>query len=85
MTLRTLRDPRPKPVPQQQLPRCESPLTSILTPHMAEWREQRYGKRSKLCRRISAYEIDGKQYCRMHAGEIALDMWSRGELAEREK
>jgi len=32
------------------------------------------------CQRDSSIVIDGKNYCRLHAGGIALDRWLRGEI-----
>jgi len=53
-----------------------------------EWRKGRYQKlRSHLdasrCQRESVVTIDGKPYCRLHAGGVALDKWLAGELVER--
>lgn len=36
------------------------------------------------CQKPSTVEIDGKHYCRSHAGQIALEKWIVGDLVEAE-
>lgn len=57
---------------------------------LKKWRQQRYLKLRPhfdpmLCQHESAFEIDGKNYCRAHAGQIALNKWLNGELTEAVK
>lgn len=51
------------------------------------WRRDRYKKLRPhfdpdRCQRESTVEIDGKAYCRGHAGGMALDRWLKGDLVE---
>lgn len=53
--------------------------------HANMWRRDRYLKLRPTfdpdrCQRESTVEIDGKPYCRLHAGGIALDRWLSGNL-----
>lgn len=66
---------RPDPEDYHPLPQCEHSV--IITRHEAVtgWRRKRYGERGTVvnkCQRSASVEIDGKHYCRPHAGQIAL-------------
>lgn len=56
--------------------------------HNKTWRSQRYSKLRPdfdpaYCQRESSFMIDGKTYCRPHAGQITLNMWCEGELVQK--
>lgn len=71
--------------------RVETPQCSAVVPATTSheiWRKGRYAKLRPhmdptCCQRESSIEIDGKPYCRRHAGNIALDMWLQGKLGEK--
>lgn len=78
----------PVPVERPKLERCEYDCTSN-----PDWREyvhrnpgRNNGKyasgRMMQCTFDGVVEIDGKPYCRKHAGFIALDKWLEGKLVE---
>ncbi|MER9176202.1 hypothetical protein NKH72_21740 [Mesorhizobium sp. M0955] len=57
--------------------------------HATMWRRDRYKKlRPQFdpdrCQRESTLDIEGKPYCRIHAGQLALDRWLSGELVVKE-
>lgn len=80
MPVRRLRLPQAVPVMIQ----CEE---TVLPPtHDNDWRRRNYkGPYPDNCRRMSAVEIDGRHYCRLHAGGIALERWLSGRLREVEE
>lgn len=58
--------------------------------HNKSWRAQHYTKirpefDSAYCQRESSFIIDGKNYCRPHAGQVTLEMFCDGRLIEAEK
>lgn len=67
MIVRELR-PQHRPVPA---PMCQGEVA--LTPHLRQWRRERMpADMLERCTRSSTWEIDGKHYCALHAGQIAL-------------
>jgi hypothetical protein len=73
---------RPEPVHTPQCCMKVDPPT-----HANMWRRDRYKTLRPtfdpdLCQRESTVRIDGKPYCRIHAGGIALDRWIKGKLIE---
>lgn len=59
-------------------------------PHSKDWRLQRYAKMRphfapELCQHESSFQIDGKHYCKAHAGQIVMKKWIDGELVEVNK
>lgn len=73
---------RPEPL---HTPQCSAPVEPPT--HATMWRRDRYIRlRPHMdpdrCQRESTIEIDGKPYCRLHAGGIALDRWLGGKLSE---
>lgn len=78
---------KPKVIKPEPLhtPQCTMPVDPPT--HATMWRRDRY-KRLRpsfdpdRCQRESTIEIDGKPYCRLHAGGLALERWLRGELLE---
>ena len=71
------------PPPPPPTPQC---CVHIAPPtHNKTWRQKRYGDKGDhtRCQRESVVAINGKHYCRMHGGFIALDKWLKGELIER--
>ncbi len=80
MPISPLRIKAPKPV---ATPQCSAPVDP--PSHAPEWRKERYKRlrpsyNPDCCQRDSSIVIDGKTYCRLHAGGIALDRWLRGEI-----
>lgn len=73
---------KPEPV---STPQC---CVKVKPPtHAPMWRRNRYESLrpsfdASLCQRESVVEIDGKHYCRIHAGQRALEKWVNGELQE---
>lgn len=54
-----------------------------------QWRKERYRQLRPAmdpdrCQRESVVELDGKPYCRLHAGGIALQLWINGALVKKE-
>lgn len=65
--------PAPPPLERRQ---CEHLVNSAELYGNAEWRENRYGNRGMIpeqCQKLARYCIDGKYYCRQHAGQLALN------------
>lgn len=66
-------------------PQC---CTEVATPmHNTHWRRDRYertGNDPNRCQRESVVEINGKHYCRLHGGALALALWLNCKLVERE-
>jgi len=80
MPISPLRIKAPKPV---ATPQCSAPVDP--PSHAPAWRRERYMRLRPsydpdCCQRDSSVVIDGKTYCRLHAGGIALDRWLRGEI-----
>lgn len=44
-----------------------------------------YGMDVGCCARRSSHVIDGKHYCRLHAGQEALRRWEAGDLVTRDE
>lgn len=69
----------------------KTPQCSVVVPansHFDEWRKGRYQQlrphmKPEQCQRESVVQIDGKHYCRIHAGKLALDLWLSGKLVEK--
>jgi hypothetical protein len=74
---------KPEPV---RTPQCCIPVDP---PTRAQhWRRDRYEKLrpefdASLCQRESVIQHNGKHYCRVHAGQLALNMWLAGDLVEK--
>jgi len=65
--------------------RCEATV-AVNSMREATWRGQRYGEPFvNRCFHDAVVEIDGKGYCRLHGGHIALDKLLKGELVEKKK
>lgn len=65
--------PPPSDLGRQQ---CQHMVNNAELYGNLEWRERRYGGRGKIpqhCQKVARYEIDGKGYCRQHAGQLALE------------
>jgi hypothetical protein len=87
MTLTALKPIIVKPA-RVSTPQCCVPVAPPT--HAEMWRRDRYKKlRPKFdadrCQRESILKIDGKCYCRIHAGQLALDLWMKGDLVRKEK
>lgn len=55
----------------------------------SDWRRERYSKLRPhfdpaLCQHESVFLLDGKHYCKSHAGIYALEKWMKGELVAKE-
>lgn len=78
--------PFPKePTPYAVTPQCEHDVQTQ-NQFSANWRADRYGVSGDAlfrCTRPSVVEIQGKHYCRLHGGHVALDMYLAGELVEK--
>lgn len=79
----TFREIAPPP-PRVARPMCCNPASDD-TVRLIDWRSRRYGAEASHCQRLARYEIDGKPYCSLHAGRIALQRWRDGALVEAEK
>lgn len=82
MTVREIKQRTPS---NPQTPQCCVPVEPPT--HNEMWRRDRYKRLRPAfdpdrCQRESALEIDGKPYCRLHAGQEALSRWMKGELVE---
>jgi hypothetical protein len=71
---------------QSEHRQCEAVPKDVNNPRLYGWREDRYTRRgfsnAQKCQRHAQYEIDGKFFCSLHAGKIALALWVDGVLAE---
>jgi hypothetical protein len=77
-------------------PQCQM-IVEPQSPCDDEWRQKRYERRKstagrlgfnwdpKLCQKSAAYSINDCAYCRGHAGQLAIEKWTNGELVERER
>lgn len=85
MSIRELKPKIEYPRPQSPLIQCQFEV-NYYGNGSEQWRikrNEKMGRQSfdqKKCMRHSTIEIDGKQYCRPHAAQIALTRWLRGEL-----
>jgi hypothetical protein len=71
------RPPHATPHQQPGTPRlqCEAIIPVPAGSYIKNWRQKRYethGLRPECCQRLALYDIDGKRYCAIHAGKIAL-------------
>lgn len=60
--------------PWRPRPKCDGQIRPQ-SEYQAQWRSRRYGKDGRdpmACIRLATVEIDGKHYCSLHGGEIAL-------------
>lgn len=78
MKLKELKPRYPTAIPYRQ---CSVPVPP--PSHNPKWRQERYVKLYPnrdydRCQRNSTVEIDGKPYCRLHGGSIALDYMLKG-------
>lgn len=69
-----------------ETPQCCVPVDPPT--HAEHWRRERYKKLRPHfdpdhCQRESSFQIDGKFYCRIHAGQLSLERWLKGELVCR--
>lgn len=74
---------KPDPIITPQCSAAVDPPTKA-----SMWRRDRYKKLRPTfdpdrCQRESSIEINGKPYCRIHAGGLALDKWLSGKLVEK--
>lgn len=77
---------RPEPV---RTPQCEVEVQGPSWLGNTEWRKQRYSKLRpqfdpKKCQHESVFKLDGKHFCKSHAGIYALEKWMKGELVAKE-
>lgn len=71
--------------------RIVTPQCSAVIPadsRFEQWRKGRYSRlrphmNAECCQRESIVQIDGKPYCRLHAGGMALEKWLSGELVTK--
>lgn len=73
---------KPEPV---STPQCCVEVTPPT--HAPHWRRDRYkitrpSFNPDRCQRESLLEYEGKNYCKIHAGQLALEMWLSGKLKE---
>ncbi len=76
-----------KPPPHEYVPTPQCCVPVQAPSYNSDWRAQRYKERGtdpKLCQRNSTVIIDGKPYCRLHAGQVALDILLMQELEEED-
>lgn len=79
MTVRQLKRFPQEPLPPQPgLPQCDADTTAA-PGHAQTWRAKRYGDPLR-CTRGAVVELDGKHYCRIHGGFVALNMYLSGKL-----
>lgn len=79
MPLRLLKPLPGTSPPTRATPQCEHAVNMA---GQQQWREhmhqsgrRRYGEgRLDQCTRDAVVEIDGKPYCRLHGGQVVLDM-----------
>jgi len=84
VTARRLKTFKDAPTPYVETPQC-SHNVSVQNSREARWRRDRYGLNDDnlfRCTRPSVVEIQGKPYCRLHGGHVALDMLLAGKLIE---
>lgn len=88
MTARRLKSFGEEPQPYVPTPRCQGQV-KVQTEHELRWRKQRYGEappdRVFQCSRDSVVEINEKVYCRLHGGNLVLEMYLKGELVPNER
>jgi hypothetical protein len=82
ITIFRLKPPRIKP---ERVPTVQCCVVPEDTARLSEWRQKRYKKfrpefDPMLCQRESVVIIEGKPYCRPHAGQLALKYWLDGKL-----
>ena len=72
----------PSPVPPPIRIQCEAiiPLPDIS--HLKSWRRNRYGLKPECCQRLALYNMDGVNYCAIHAGRVALRFLYERSLKE---
>lgn len=59
-------------------PKCEASV-NVTGLHEAEWRKRRYGEKEPFrCTRDAVVEINGRCLCRLHGGNVALDLLLAG-------
>lgn len=73
--------PKAPAPPPPSGPRCVATVQTY-SEHERRWRLQRYGEETFQCTREAVVEVQGKCYCRLHAGHLVLDMYIRGDLKE---
>lgn len=81
MTARQLKRFPLQPVVTPVLPQCES-ATTAAPGHAQTWRAKRYGDPIR-CTRGAVVNLDGHNYCRIHGGFKALDMYLDGRLVKK--
>lgn len=55
-------------------------LLPVTTVHDRAYRLRKGQAEPFKCQRASVVEIEGKCYCRLHGGHVALDMYLKGRL-----
>lgn len=76
--------------PRVETPQCCAQVHESDNNRYRQWRLERYQKLRPSfdplkCQRESVVMIDGKAYCRTHAGALALKKWLNGELVTHEE
>ncbi|HEV2155432.1 hypothetical protein [Bradyrhizobium sp.] len=76
----------PPPPERVITPQCTTVVPA--NTHFETWRKGRYADLRPhtdpaRCQRESVVEIDGKPYCTLHGGKVALAKWLKGELVEK--
>lgn len=76
-----------EPQDPPRTPPCEA-MVADTTEHGRAWRKRRHEEqgveRGELqCCRDSVVELDGRNYCRIHGGFVALDMYLKGVLVKK--
>lgn len=83
---------RVKPIitklPPVQTPQCCVVAEETKSQRDSGWRKRRYTELRPnfdplRCQRESVVVIDGKYYCRPHAGMLALKWWLEGKLVQK--
>lgn len=82
MTIEQLKRFPQQPVQTVQLPRCDA-ITSAEPGHAQQWRTKRFGDPVR-CSRGSVVKLDGKHYCRIHAGFAVLELYLAGKLVSKD-
>lgn len=70
-------------------PQCEAVIKKTEWLSREEWRKKRYSKIRPhfdplKCQHESVFKLDGKHFCKSHAGIYALEKWMKGELVAKE-
>lgn len=60
---------------------CEAVIPLGQTSYLREWHKKRYaGLKTECCTRIALYNMDGVNYCAIHAGKVTLRyLWEQSQ------